>query len=583
MILGENSVDQAFIHLGSDEAIRLEYVDRQCNLWKYSATLPGDPTKNRFKYKYGFLKKGHDFTLPILGRIGMLSKDPSYCEESSEKQVRSQAQFDVFHFPEEKDYVSETIPEAIVFYLKWLLQFVNHLTISDTLNQIESLYIISLNGKYVKECVNWIVEHASGYDVSDLQRLYLCIVLSHLDSSLSPLPFPKDKKTAEACDRLLQCLNACVHSKFLSTSDLKRLEKIAIILVKNSNSPGRVTLAAHFYPYLGIKFVLDEKNTQGLNYTYDVKEYKKLVDTLLSHIKDKNGNDQVAYQDLLDLVLEHAPNLDAVWNLFESVDFCLFFTNEDEKVDFFVKFYQRITRETSTQKESAGAKLENLVEFQKIPEKIRGKMRKFLYLTLLEYAKSDDELNGEHVKIFLKSIISDRVLFMYQVLEILMELSKSKSVPCQNLLLEILNNERFEDWRETSRSRKVDICKSWVITRVVNLSSVSSLSGVDKIIAVFEAIDAIVQCSLNILYRNLAQEIFTYVVETILRKEDAISFLQAFASIEKCGTVVQDCYKFHVSKMLKQVPKVVKKSSKFLKECSSSRYYLISISFLLVF
>ena len=573
MILGDYSVDQAYIHLGSDRTIPLLLVDEDSNLWKCSEILPGDPIKDRFKYKYGF-----DFT----------RKNLPYCEEPIEKQVELHTQFDVFHFPEEKDYMSETVPESIVFYLKWLLQYVESSTISEILAQIESIYFINLCPKHVKECVNWIVEDVLGFAVSDIQRLYLCIVLSNLGRFLSPQLLPNDKKTADACDRLLQCLNACVYSSFLSESNFQRLGKIASFLVKNSSSPGWLTLAAHFYPYLGAEHVLDEENTKGLNYRYDVKEYKKMVDTLLSHIKKKNGNDKVAHQDLLDLVLKHVPNLDAVRELFESTDIYCLFNNEEEKVDFFVKFYQGKVRATSTQKESAGAKL---VEFYKIPEKIRCRMHKFLSSTLLEYAKADnEELNDDHVEIFLESIISENdLLYTFHVLEILTELSKSKSASRQTLLLEILNDQLFgEYWRETPHLRKVDICKLWVITRVVNKSRASSLtekslSITEKIVTAYVAIDAIMQCSLNISDKALAQDVSTCVEERILRSADAISILQAFARIEKCAPVVQDCYKSHVRRVLEKAPKMIKKLSMVLKECSNSRYCIILISFTPVF
>ncbi len=407
----------------------------------------------------------------------MLNRSPTYCVEPNERHVESHAQFDVFWFPEDKQHLSETVAKATLFYLKWLLLSVNPSTIFEILTLIERFRFPTLNTKHVKECLNWIVEHSiASYE----QQLYLCIVLSHLDNSSSPLPFPNDKKTAEACDRLLQCLNACVDSRYLSRSNIERLKKIAIILVGNSNSKGWLTLAAHFYPYLGIEFILNTRYPKCLNYTYGMTEYTRMVATLLSNITIKhNMHDQIAHQHLLYQVLVSAPTLDAALELFESPDVCRFFTNEDEKVGFFVKFCQSNTRGTSAQTESVGTKL---IEFYHIPAKIRGRMHKLLFSTLLDYARSDDELNGEHVTIFLKSINSGKYLDMKQVLEVLMALSKSKSVPRQNLLLEILHKELTEYWHKTSLTQKQEICESWVITRVVNKSRTNhSLVGVDKI------------------------------------------------------------------------------------------------------
>jgi hypothetical protein len=570
LILGEYSVDQAFIHLGPDEIKQLALVESRYNLWRYSATLPGDPIKDGLKYKYRFIEKGHDSKIPFLSHFRMFSTDPICCEESSDRDAESQTQFDVFRFPQDKQYLSETVPKAIFSYLKLLLPCVNRSTISELLNQIESFHFVTMNTKHVKECVNWIVEYALDPSGSDVQRLYLCIALGHLKYSSSSLPFPNDNKTAKACDRLLQCLNACVDSNFLSKSNLECLKKIAITLVAHSSSPGWLTLAAHFYPYLGIEFVLDKEHTKGLNYVYDGNEYKNIVAALLVNIKIANVNDRIAHQDLLYRVLRNDSTSDAALELFKNSDVCQFFTDEDEKVNYFAAFYQETMRATNT---SVGA---TLVGLYKIPEEVRGRMQKFLFSTLLKYAKSDEELNDEQVKIFLKSVISEKYLEMYEVLDILMELSKSKSVLHQDLLLEILNKDIFkEDWHKAPFPRKVDICKSWVITKVINKkrhSSISSISGVDKIVAVYEAVDAIMQCSLNIGNRFLVQDMCKCIMETILRDEDAVSVLKAFTSIEKCVAVVQDCYISHVRMKLRQAPKVVKKSSMFLKECSNSRY-----------
>ena len=513
------------------------------------------------------MKKQHD----------VKQKNPSdYLDEPVMRIVESYTQFDVFHFPKEREHVSETVPKSIIFYLKWQFQFVEPSTISEILTQIETFHFVNLCPKHVKECVNWILDNASSSTVSGIQRFYLCIVLSNLDQFLSRLQLPNDKKTVKACDNLLQSLNAHVYSNLLSKTNLQRLEKIACILVKNSSSPQWLTLAAHFYPYLGIQFVVNEKNTTGLKNKYEVEEYKKILGTLLSHMKNTNSNIQAAKQELLPTVLKQAPCLTVISELFKSENINWLFDSEDEKLNFFVKFYQGNVQSNNTKKESAGAKL---IEFYEIPMKIRSRMRRFLFSTLLEYAKSDDESNREQVNIFVESVTSEKHLEMYEVLEILSELSKSKSTPRRKLLLEILNNECFgKDWRETPFSRKVDICKLWVITKVVNKRRVSSLSDMEKITTVYEAIDEIMKCSLNMSNRDLGQHVSSDVVERLLKGVKAVSFLEAFARIEKCSTDVQDCYKFDVCKILEQTPNMAKKSKmiphEILNECAKTRYVL---------
>ena len=570
MILGDYSVDEAYIIFGT-EVIPLACVWEKRNLWKFSLLVEGDPIKDRLKYKYGFKSKGHDFKLPLIGRIGIFSKDPSYCEEASEKRVESQVQFDVFHFPDDRFYLSETRPQSVVFYVQWLMGFVYPPTISEILIQIEGLRFDLLCIKHVKHSVNWILEQASGNSVTDVQRLYLCIVLSHIDKHYPyTLPIPTNSQITEAFDRLLQCLNTCVYSNFLSPSNLKSLQKIAITLVQNCSSPGWLTLAAYFYPYLGIQFLIEKKHAIGLNYRYDRKEYHKRVNELLFNIKIKNSDDQLVHQKLLHFMLKCAPTLDETFDLFENYDVPQFFDTEEKKVDFFVKFYQDQQRGYSTQSKSSGAKL---IEFFKIPEKMRGRLYNLLYSILLEYAKSDEELKNEHVKIFLHSVISNKDLDMPRVLEILKELSKSKSIPRQDLLLKILSNNLFEqDWHGTLHDEKVKICTSWVTTRVTNKNARND-GGSEGTAAVYEAMNAIMQCSLNIANETLAKKVFTKVVEKMLRNEDTISVLKASASIEKCVAVVQECYKSHVRNILRQTPGVVRKSSKFLEEISSSSKY----------
>ena len=181
-------------------------------------------------------------------------------------------------------------------------------------------------------------------------------------------------------------------------------------------------------------------------------------------------------------------------------------------------------RGTNAQNESSGAKL---IEFYKIPERMRGRMRSLLFSTLLEYAKTDEEPSSEHVDIIVKSVISQRYLSVYEVLDVLTELSEAKSLSRQCLLPDILNSECLEkDWRETPLSRNVDICKLWVITRLDSKSCASSLSAIEEIATVYEAINEIMQCSLNSTNTYLAQEISAYVVEKNWKVRKLFQFLE---------------------------------------------------------
>jgi hypothetical protein len=295
-----------------------------------------------------------------------------------------------------------------------------------------------------------------------------------------------------------------------------------------------------------------------------------MVTDLLSKIpKPQSNNDEVS--NLLHLVLKSAPNWDAVLELFESPAVAQFFPNEDEKVEFVVRYCPITTRSKS---KSPGTRL---MTFHSIPAKLRVRMHKRLLSILLEYAKSDNESNHEHGKVFLQSIKSGN-LDKDQVGNVLLELARSKSIHCQNLLLEILKSENIQSqWFNIHPDKMKEICQSWVITRVVSKKSVdNSLVGVNKICATYEAVDAIMNCSSILSNKNLAQKVCTHVMKTILRTEDVILFLKAFPSVEKCTGVVRECYISDVrGKLLKNTSKTtIKKSiaSIFLKQCSNSRY-----------
>ena len=506
-----------------------------------------------------------------------MGKDLLYCKESDKRCVRSQVHYDVFHFPEDKHYVSETIPRAVIFYLKWLLQYVDQSSISHILSQIKTLEFEWLTRDHTKHFVSWTVQKTSGSS-SDTQRLYLCIVLGHLKNVTFSR---KHNQIAKVCDRFLQCLDACVDSNYLSKTDLKVLENIAHILVQESSSPGWLTLAAHFYPYLGIKFLFGERHTTGINYRYDVEEYHEIVDALFENIRAQHNIDQPAHQDLLRWVLKDAPTLDDALKQFERREVHLFFADECERVDFFVKFYKEQWRDNGTRKGSIGAEL---VEFFHIPDNIREKLHTLLFDTLLEISKSVDQLKEQRETMFLEAILYDGTLDTDEVLQVLMELSKSKSVQRQKLVLEILDDKCFEEeWHRVLLTEKVKICKSWVVARVKNKECSSiNLSGVDKVVAVYEAIHIIMHCSLNISNKSLAEEISTSVVEMILGNEDAGAVLKAFSVIENYVAVVKTCYKSHVKKVLKQAPSVIKKSREFLKECSRSDRYNNKLFFFLI-
>ena len=543
-------------------------------MWYCSVTFIHDPIKQKLQYNYRLHTSGSDCTVPLFNvKVEKLSTPPSYCEEKreikwQERIIKRQVQFDIFYFPDQRHRVGETIPTSVIWYLKWFLQFVKDSTISEILTHIQSfssgvLNFSSLTKVYAKMLVNWILKQVNS--VTEIQRLYLCIVLSHIQKNSYLLSYLKGNKTA--CDRLLQCFTTHDHSNFLSASDLKLLEKFAIIMVKNSSSPGWLTLAAHFYPYLGIKFLLDNKDAKLLlDYTYKSEEFQKLVTALFSCLRVENRDEQ---RKLLNLVLKSAPTLDAAFSIFKIPKMCEIFATEKESDEFFVEFCKEALKTNGHKK---GLR-KTLSEIPKLPAKILRKLQGLVYSAVSEYANSDEELKGEDIQGLVELILSIKDHGMDQFVKILMELSTLKSVVRQHSLLQILDNELFKkSWLEIPFEHKVDICSSWVITRVMNLfMHVSSPEGLDKVAAVYKSIEAIAQHSAPI-DKTLVHKVFIHVAKNMFEDEDAINVLQAYARIEQSSPAVQECYITHVKKIL--TPDLIKNSSQWIKEYSG-RYAFV--------
>ena len=356
MIPGKSSTNNVEIRWvegtkSEPKAPSLHLVSKENSLWHCAVTFPKDPIKFPIKYKY------------------CLSEHPkAECKEEKKRTVKQQFQFDVFIFPDNRHCHVETLPTAAIWYAKWLLKLVNDSTISSILTSIQCLYLSvnkSVNDNHIKVLLSWILEQASQNSTTNIQRFYLCMILSHLRSPASS-KYPTCNK--KACDRMLQCFSTSAHSKFLSTSDLKPLKTTAVSLVQNSSSPTWLTLAALLYPYLGIKFLLEKKNSKSLRHQYDSEEYKTLVALLLFCLKVDSQDDN---KELLKYVMKSSPTLVEVLDLFQRSEISKMFTNEDEKVDFFVKFIKK----AHVKKKGLRGRL---TEFHHMPEKIRSTIEEAL-------------------------------------------------------------------------------------------------------------------------------------------------------------------------------------------------------------
>ena len=508
-------------------------------------TFPRDPIKFHFKYKYCLQIGGKEFS-----HRGELKHGMSKCEEQERRIVKHQFQFDVFIAPDNRHREGKTVSQAAIWYTKWLLKSVDSSTISPILTSLQNLNFTSVIEDHKQEFVRWILEQVLQGSTTDIQGLYLFMVLCHFRNLL---PYLKGNKVA--CDRFLQCFLSCIDSNLLSKSNPKRFKKTAITLVENSSSPGWLTLAAYFYSYSGIKFLLDNADKESLNHRYDSEDYRKLVKELFSCLKVESQDE---YKKLLKYVMKSAPTLVDAMDLFQRSEISEIFATEDEKVDFFSYFFKEENIKSKKKKNL----WERLVVFHHTPERIRSKVYKLLYSTLL------DELKDVDIKVLVELILSIKQLGMDQFINVLNEFSTSKSFSRHDLLFQILDDDSFKEaWLEIPPDKRVDICKSWVMNRVITMKHKSKLDNSEMVVLVYQSMEAITQCcSLNTL---MAQNVSAHVVEKVFESKDAIYVLDAFESIEKLSPVVQECYISHVKKIL--TPELVKKSSQILKKCSTTR------------
>ena len=561
-------MDDVYLLFSYEKPISLHRVGSDIKLWHYQLPLSCDLKNQHIEYRYRIFVKGHDSRFPLVGR--WLSKDPTRIDEVGKRQINSDKQYDVFHCSDDRRYLSESVPQSVIFYIKWLLPSVNVENISQILQQVEQMCFTNFTAKHAREFIAWIVEQVIEPSVTDTQRLYLCVILGHVFQKRSLyFRFPNDNNTKKACDRLLDCFNGSVLDPFVSASSLQFLEKLASTLVQNSSCPGWLNLVATFCPYLGVYYLISKRHDTGLKYKYDIKEYRKLMDTLLKNI-NITKEEENAHQSLLQAVLERAPNNDAVVELFDRADTGQFFVDEAEKEDFFVKFYQDSHYNTTR---GVG---EKLVELLKIPQKLREKLYRLVSSCLLHFVKSDEEIKDEHTKAFLNLMILDQCLQRSQVVDLLIEISRSRSIDRHKLLLKILDTSQFgDDWHATSMTQKVKICSTWIATKVVNRTCMNN--GMDKTTSVYHGIELLMKCCLNKSNNKLAEDVSLIVIQNVLRSEESLSVVKAFVNIEKYSTVVQDCYKTHVKEILGCDRRLMKKSVKVLDEYSNSRYVIIKL------
>ena len=550
-------VDEAYIQFNfSEHRIPLNPVESSgaVQLWKVTHIIPSDVNKPQYNY----IISSTD-TDKLVGKF-FRQESNGYFKDTRKRKIGSPVRLDVLRFTTNNNHFCEIVSRAYLFYADWLLRSVNTGNIKMNLAQIINLGFSSLNLKDVKRWLEWFLKTAAS-PVDNVHCLYLCVVLAHLPGKfvqhLQRL-FLNDKRTKCAFDRLLQCLEACSNSNFLSPSSLKLLKKIAYILVMNSSCPGWLTFAAHFYPYFGVKYVVVNSMPRR---NYERDKYRRMFHLLLSHVTvNQHKADPALHQTLLQKIRQNAPDMDAARELSECENVNLFFASGAEKEDFFAN----VSRNRSAGKSAKPVKkLDEIAKILKMgsPEISRD----VVHTSMLAFATSVGGPKQNEVEAFFQLIASDQDMPIDKVQTVLEQLSKSKSVRHHNLLQELLSRKVFEGrWEKVSFVHKLSICTSWIDTQG---SSETQKHG-SGTITVYRAIDDIMSCSLNVSDTDLAEHLWKNVSK---RHEGVGSILKAFKNVENFSSVVQEGYKNHVNAILKENAHLLRKPSKTLKQWSESR------------
>ena len=382
------------------------------------------------------------------------------------------------------------------------------------LREVEKLEFTSLNQQQVDRCIQWIIESSSDLALPDAKGLYMCAVLGHLATTTSSssdkcLQFPTHKATAIACDVLLKCLVTSFR-KFLSPKCNKWLEAIAPVLVENSSSPGWLTFAANFLPLFGVKNIV-EKNIVSSEHENETV-YVQLCELLLSHdilnLRKASKEDRRYYNQFLTQILKLAPDEGTLFKVFANKEIRRFFYYQQDQDKFCADFY----KDNFLTKSGADIR-EKLQQLIILPKTLRSQLSGVLYSYLLQFIKSVEIPTVKDVDNFMEIQLSLK-LNDVQIHTILVLLSTSQIVLYQDLLLKLLNDDRFwNHWLNIRQTTKLEICSTWIKTR----ACAKELNEI-KVAKVYKIAGEITSCTLVTKNKNLKKKLLQTVQEWLLQK-----------------------------------------------------------------
>ena len=389
--------------------------------------------------------------------------------------------------------------------------------------------------------------------VTAAQGVYLCAVLGHLTLTTSSTKHfeltAKSETTARACDNLLRCLTPRSLKRkfgFISPTCWKLLETIAPVLADHSSTPGWLEFAAHFYPIFGMEYLLQVKVT--LTPKYGKENYMRLVRMLLQLVQNIRGVPQEVkqlYQPFLERIFKLAPDEGTLLQLFADIQLLgRFFHYKDDREQFCVEFYKYYGQSRVQERASISEKLRQL---NLLPKNLRNPLSGVIYGYLLEFITSVEKPTDEDVGNFLNLQISLN-LNKEQTHEILMLVTTSQSTVCQDLLLKLLNDGRFEQqWQPVQRKTKVHICVTWLKTKVG-----ADNGGKPNVTRTYEVAEQLLPCALvqsikKELLDDVREWLFTSVAPVvILRELKDVDRFQQYDVRDSCIRLVEDVLRDHL-------------------------------------
>lgn len=442
---------------------------------------------------------------------------------------------------------------------------VNPGNINYVLGNIPHHQLNMLSGQQVQSYIQWIVETTLYGSLTPAQGLYLCVLLGHLMHlrAFQGLQLPQSEETRRAFDLLLGCLTNC--AKYRDFNILRyfsrSLERIPYVLVMNSNYPGWLTFASHFSPFGNMQRLLQQKIPSSTN--YDRTKYLELLWFLLPNVENVRGRNAFDLRrDFLKRVFQFAPEGNLLFELCEDKRMRKFFHKEDERQKFFAECY--LDRLSSS--ENIGEILKNILI---IPEKCRSLYWKRPYDYLLEFARSHVNTTDEDVKAF-SSILQSLPLPGEQIYEILKFLSESTSTLRQDIVLQFLSDGKFDGkWKSVHFKGKVEIGKSWLLTRLQNERNV---------LTAYRVLKELTSCQLVCKNRNLTSEFLDFVRKWLfdnLAHESIISELGKINNINDLLPNARKSFYTLVNDVLRKDLNLVNKKE-ILNQFFNSRYSIES-------